>query len=41
LPDEKGRDKYSIVWNHDNEISYIESTSLNHVLDFEKKFYKS
>ena len=41
FPDELGQERYCVIWTHSNEISYIESKSLNHALDFEKKFYTS
>jgi hypothetical protein len=28
--------RYVIMWSHGNEISYIESASLDHILEFEK-----
>jgi hypothetical protein len=40
-PNEEGIETYSIMWNEHIRIKYIESTSLDHVLDFEKQFYKS
>lgn len=38
---DKGMENYSIIWNHENRISYIESISLSHNLDFERQFYKT
>ena len=41
FPDEQGIVTYSIMWNEHIKIRYIESTSLDHILDFEKQFYKA
>lgn len=39
--DEKGIEKYAVIRSSRYKVFYIESVSLNHILDFEKKFYKS
>jgi hypothetical protein len=36
-----GQEIYSVIWSHGTRISYLESVSLDHVLDFEKRSYKS
>jgi len=38
VPDEQGRELYCILVTNDNRISYIESASLDTILDFEKVF---
>ena len=39
-PNKEGTEMYSIMRNDSRTIRYIESTSLDHVLDFEKQVYK-
>ena len=41
FPNEEGIEMYSIMWHEHGRIKYVESTSLDHALDFEKQFYKS
>src|SRR6185295_14257577 len=40
-PNDKGMELYSIMRSENRTIRYIESTSLVHILDFEKQNYKS